>query len=103
MKPKHTRGPWTINKFIAEKPRRNTGEVRQRLEVYSVDGSFIASLMGGNEFNAHLIAAAPEMFEALESLIDRLDLDGLLGQMSDELKIEIAKAATALAKARGES
>lgn len=62
-KTKHTSGPWVINK----------------LEVNDTDGNnrLVAMVNGGrikaeSEANAQLIAAAPEMLEALEEIHERL-------------------------------
>jgi hypothetical protein len=50
--------------------------------------------------NAHLIAAAPEMLAALDTLVWQLDrMDGL----PDELERMVADAKAAIAKARGEA
>lgn len=52
--------------------------------------------------DAHLIAAAPEMLEVLQSLV-RVD-DNLSGQKRDDaMEDVIAAARSAIAKARGES
>ena len=61
-------------------------------------------MRGRNEANARLIAAAPELLEALESLVDQ----GMFGYVVDEpsyeeAKAEILKAKAAIAKARGEA
>lgn len=50
------------------------------------------------EANANLIAAAPELYEALEMCVKHLDADGNLWSKEDQ-----AMAIAALAKARGEA
>ena len=49
--------------------------------------------------NAHLIAAAPELYEALEDCLNWIDYMSLAGPATDTTK---ARIETALAKARGE-
>jgi len=63
--------------------------------------------------NGHLIAAAPELYEALDNLVTVIEKAGIhnlmtgvqLGQVSWAIKADDAKAyaTEALAKARGES
>jgi hypothetical protein len=61
MSTKHTPGPWLIHKFN----RSNKPEsVRQEIATVN-DGTPICSLTG-NEANANLIAAAPELLVALK-------------------------------------
>lgn len=48
------------------------------------------------EHDAHLIAAAPDLYEALEMVLEMLDMDGF----GKDAAIDVAHAA--LAKARGE-
>ena len=50
-----------------------------------------------NQANAHLIAAAPELYEALERMVADYDI----GEMTETPILDVANAA--LAKARGET
>jgi hypothetical protein len=52
-----------------------------------------------NEANANLIAAAPELYEALEDALAEMRKRGIVNGGSD---IVIAKGDAALAKARGQ-
>jgi hypothetical protein len=52
--------------------------------------------------NAHLISAAPELYEALAGLIAAADHAGGLGNINPELEAACIKASAALRKARGE-
>lgn len=92
-KTKHTPGPWEYNVGMAS--------------IYSVqEKKKICVLTHENEANAHLIAAAPELLEALEALsslqvrghalIDRL-------QFSDEGRELSKKICAAIAKAKGDA
>ena len=105
MSEKWTKGPWRIS---ADSPTIIKKDYRR---IGSDDGELIASACGidGSGFfpsdeeakhNAHLIAAAPEMYEALEKLVklvkaireDEYEVDSLTTQPGE----------LALKKARGE-
>lgn len=100
---KHTQGKWTVHNPATE--RRSWGDVDKRLMVLHPDGErLICRLdegctskrgtipMSEKVANAHLIAAAPEMYEALVKLRDWCEREG----------VEMPVAATAaLAKAEG--
>jgi len=68
MKTKHTPGPWTAKFF------RNTG-----LEVRGQDTRLVYEITepldAEDGANAHLIAAAPEMLEALEKAADLISAE----------------------------
>lgn len=80
METKYTNGPWVVN------------DVSVRKE----DGSLLALVYsngdGSMNANAHLIAAAPDLYEALDKCIGYVESD-----------IIRRKALKALAKARGET
>lgn len=96
---KHTPGPWRI---------KDDGETSK---IADAANNTIASLSYVHLYgrrtaaevnaNMHLIAAAPDMLEALTALLMRLDdnpeLSDLIGQ------IEIERARAAIAKAEGRS
>jgi hypothetical protein len=100
-----TNGPWSVH---------NTADVFTALGAInsegtsapSNDGWHIADCdMGGLcldevRANAHLIAAAPDLYEALESLLDDLKMTPEINL--DGWGIETNQARAALAKARGE-
>lgn len=91
----HTPGPWRY-----EKPKDY--ETNERFEFWAADGTGIGECHW--EKNAHLIAAAPELLEALEDC--RSALDQMMGDSdlpeddSAEMKA-IQKASAAIAKAKG--
>ena len=98
MKTQHTPGPWHVatrrNEFHSER-------------VFA--GSRYIACIGGSDdtvdeqkANAHLIAASPELLEALEDVTDRLDWlnsddNARIMEATDKARSAIAKA-----KARGE-
>lgn len=93
-KPKFTPGPW----FSVT--RLSGSENHHGFKICGNDGWALAEVMPVDEdgiegkANAHLIAAAPELYEALETCL-------LYGAMTGD-DWAIFKAETALAKARGE-
>ena len=105
MSEKWTKGPWRISAdspTIIKKDYRRSG---------SDDGELIASACGidGSGFfpsdeeakhNAHLIAAAPEMAEELECLLDAMD--SYWGHGNGLWLTTRGNARAALKKARGE-
>jgi hypothetical protein len=102
--PKWTPGPWRVDQY--NQPVTVCGQKIPCFEVDSeIDACWIAKVqdhrncMGTPEgsANAHLIAAAPELYEALDNMLR------IGGPHYDECTARIKKAHAALAKARGES
>ena len=89
MSEKWTKGPWCVN---GETVESTSGVCRARIAIID-DGA------GTNPTaNAHLIAAAPDMYEALRAIITDLPSN------RDWLDPVVERAAkAALKKARGES
>ena len=96
---KHTPGPWTAT---------YDSQLQALIEIYNTDDRIIAVLpdrgtieaMPEIEANANLIAAAPEMYEALECACDKY----CIGYAGDNLvKCEDCVIQNALRKARGET
>lgn len=87
---KYTPGPWSINRHYIESA---SGICRARIAIID-DGA------GTNpDANAALIAAAPDILEALEDLVKVLTVD-LKGH---SIAVpEVRNATAAIAKARGE-
>lgn len=97
QKVKHTDGPWEVR------------EHSEALWVYPVAGcgmgwvgdSYLSVCLGsenGAEANARLIAAAPDLLEAVWALVEHFErVDG-----DERHKAVIAQATAALAKANGE-
>ena len=96
---KHTPGPWCANRFsIMAKGSTDTysgtvwGCIARVEELYAWDSEGRGwSTSGDRDANAHLIAAAPELLEALEIALDCA---------GDAWWAE--KAEAAIAKAKGE-
>ena len=86
---KYTRGPWRIESGPHYRAIRVDSEVIA--DMRQIGRSF-------NESNARLIAAAPDLLEALEAITDLYDTDE--GCRS---RPEYKAARAAIAKAKGES
>jgi hypothetical protein len=113
MSAKHTPGPWTFRKagrfqgivypphvvhIYADAKGRRCTEFIANCE--SID---IGEDVGEDVANAHLIAAAPELLEALKELIVLMDLQTPIHNISGaEIDARVAKAEAAIKKARGE-
>jgi hypothetical protein len=98
MKTLHTPGPWAIEK------EKTQGRILIRDN--SEDETFVATIPHHwikSKANARLIAAAPELLEALKSVVEKLDISGNMSIAAKEYYGEvIAKATAAIAKATGE-
>lgn len=103
--PKWTPGPWKVHKS------RIGGDGFQYTEVIArtVIAKVHASRSGGDDEidNAHLIAAAPDLYEALRMLLQSCEqLGGLCLRTTDEFETRegaMDAARAALKKARGEA
>lgn len=92
---KHTPGPWVaqIDKHI----KRGRKPLPRMALVMVGGGQAIDCTYSGVDFeesaaNARLIAAAPEMLEALKAALGFLEDEGVLGDLPDEMRAAIAKA-----------
>jgi hypothetical protein len=105
MKTKHTPGPWTVEKFTREHEW-----VRMRARVTDGEDTvaqlFDSAFEDRNHANARLIAAAPEMLEALELTLEALfqnpELNFCKGPMAIETFEAINSIKAAIRKAKGE-
>lgn len=95
---KFTKAPWIID----TNPRGNSilivedDELRYENRKLTRDTYLIAEVMSkNNEADAHLIASAPDMYEALEQIVKNWHEHGTYQE-------EYKKAVAALKKARGE-
>ena len=96
----HTPGPWRIE--------RRDGQAHG-FGIYHGINTFVVSPHTGviDESDAHLIAAAPDLLEALEAMrrmIDRAHEDGILtlGNLPRDYTLIERSADAAIRKARGE-
>lgn len=89
---KWTKGPWVA---------AATSDLMLWVAIGDPDGEIIAQLDSVNPYDAHLIAAAPELYDALDELRVAIMsvLEGKPFRCLDETMIRTDKA---LAKARGE-
>jgi len=78
----YTKGKWKVDKQGRDYPN---------MVIEPTSGRVIADCYD-SEANAHLIASAPDMYEALREICRRYDEDGIL---------DISPARKALAKAEG--
>ena len=109
---KHTEGPWRAQQKIDERLNPYWIIVAEHL---GMDGCLARTWEpievgeSGAKANAHLIAAAPDLLEALEDLVPIVDaLDSGMAKFADilgetEPAPEAEKARAAIAKAKGEN
>lgn len=93
---KHTPGPWHIGRGADGLPIIHTAP-----DTFSSSGQGVAhvckrTMCQEHTANARLIAAAPEMYEALRALIERSDAND-----GDGLLVAFDAARAAIAKAEG--
>lgn len=93
MKPQFTPGPWSIRvaKGTVTLEANDGAEIARNLATYNGQ-----PLSENKEANARLIAAAPDMLEALEEILGAFHG---YGDASDELWMAIEKADRAVDKA----
>lgn len=99
----HTPGPWTATPvgtparhWLVEIPGINREMVGDQIVVGADGGP--DEVVAIDAANARLVAAAPELLDALQSLLWQVD-----GRPDGETHIVTAAARAAIAKARGES
>ena len=93
---KHTPGPWVWNEFYDDLRPLWYSEMSQGFGYLSWDNT------QAREANAHLIAAAPDLLEALDRMIAEYDLWG--GYNDDGFESgTILSARAAIAKAKGQT
>lgn len=98
MTSKHTPGPWTVMEFPDEK----FVEIRAH-QGYAIVGHVFLN-NGARDATARLIAAAPELLEALEGIANHYDMDGYGEKAWKDLALEMADLArAAIAEATGEA
>jgi len=94
---KHTPGPWehTGQGYIVGKEDNGYG-----LGYVDVCSVYLRAVRGRTNANARLIAAAPDLLEALDALLYAYQDQGNTGSTHDD---KVLQARAAIAKARGEA
>lgn len=103
--PKHTPGPWQI-----AKPNKVLGTVLVGCALDNSEGRFsIAEVCSGSPSelattiaDAQLIAASPDLLNALEHLLDTMSANTRI-YYNNALHAAVGQAKQAIAKARGET
>ncbi len=85
---KHTKGPWTASGFDEE----YTDQINIKGDGFYVAAAIWMGNPGEQEANARLIAAAPELLEALEAVLQQVDDDSSYEEMRADIRAAIAKA-----------
>ncbi len=105
-----TPGPWTIIGWCGEHEDGGAAIEAAHGERIANTNSVYGSNWTAYHANAHLIAAAPELYAALKALMENHDITSLWDQgpegegwQSDELSQTLQDAEDALAKAEGKS
>jgi hypothetical protein len=90
MKTPHTLGPWATRKPESSRPES------ARLDIVTEAGDFSPSFVAGDALpqDAHLIAAAPDLLDALQAIVDAF---------GDQNSLLIDQCKAALRKAKGEA
>jgi len=98
---KHTPGPWILSEYEIRRPITN--ELRKGCEIFCKDNNLVVCEIPDYHFHAEdvehqnadarLIAAAPELLEALVAVLS----------VADRATSEFDIARAAIAKAQGES
>ena len=97
---KYTPGPWTVDESHID-GAINAGKRHVALaNFYNCHDEEVRVTRDQQKANAHLIAAAPEMLEALKKAVDALELADDSG--TPGLRKIIAEADAAIRKAEGE-
>ena len=99
---KHTPGPWVAD----DNEGFSMWKIYSRMSPSGsgVQGSRVADVIGDSaeaDANAALIAAAPELLEALRLLLAECEHQAWIGNMPDD-RVEFGIARAAIAKAKGE-
>jgi len=94
----HTKGPWEVQEYIDDSIEI-IGDIRE-INEFSDEYTTIAELKpSGDLANARLIAAAPDLLEALEGLLEEAHT---ASKPLHRYSIYSNKARTAIARAKGE-
>ena len=95
MSSKHTPGPWRLQ--LKDKFTDHPFVVRGEQGGFCVLGLSDEA----EKADARLIAAAPDLLEALKNLVERIDKNGGIGEYKTDPVFVIKYARSAIAKAEG--
>ena len=101
MKTQHTPRPWSVSKLA-------TPDYAPEFAIHAGDDDLARTMNGDSEANARLIAAAPELLDALNLVLARLEVAAddaeELGydQRAENIREDITTARAAIAKAGGD-
>jgi hypothetical protein len=101
---KHTSGPWERDDLLLPNGRPVIARTAGNIPISATTDDWLGQ-PGEDEANACLIAAAPELLEALEDLIETIDAYDLSDEIDSGQEDDGAtlKARAAIAKALGEN
>lgn len=98
-KAQHTQGPWKVGAITSK-----GNNIQIRAQKLNTEFEICPAVLGGwgtsveeNKYNAHLIAAAPDLLAALEQAITSMQDSGY---SNDHVSVKSARAA--IAKAKGQ-
>ena len=98
MDTKFIPGPWSIGP-VDDCQITHLGPDGGRYEIADISGDYNQpELWPIMEANARLISAAPDMYEALKKLVERIDFNGGIGEYQGGPAFVMEKARAALAK-----
>lgn len=98
----HTPGPWQITEMDGEVNRAVVGPDGELIADCFAPTAEDFNLPQDYEANARLIAAAPELLEALSHLLEMVSECQLNGILPDAKEWPAEKARAAIAKAKGQ-
>ena len=98
MSAQHTPGPWVVGNLDKNDQRLVRGE---HFEIATCWHHCVGSIEKEMEANARLIAAAPELLEALEQVLIEYDEVDLADHEPQSFTSAINEARAAIAKAKG--
>jgi hypothetical protein len=104
---KHTPGPWGLGKAYGRREvtlKREHWEIGSSVTLSGVAIAFAPHERDGDQANAHLIAAAPEMLTALRLVVENYQRDQVSGNfLGDDDHEAWTLCNAAIAKAEGRS
>lgn len=98
---KHTPGPWEIDWYICREGEKELWRVPRSIgPAYTDHNHWAGSYITADKADAHLIAAAPDLLEALKSLV-KVTSWICENSYGDDMDAAFQQARAAIAKAEG--